>query len=182
MKIYYDTEFLEDGHTIDLVSIGMFREDGKEYYAINAGMPWTRVMEHKWLAKNVVPHLPTTVNNNGRVLDLADPKVKPIGQIAEEVKLFIQETGPDAELWAWYAAFDHVVLSWLWGPMAQMPPGIPAHTRDIKQEYAKYGNPRAPLQHGLEHHALADAKHNKVRHDFIMTIEHERLTRLSRNV
>ena len=28
MKFFYDTEFIEDGHTIDLVSIGIVREDG----------------------------------------------------------------------------------------------------------------------------------------------------------
>ena len=34
MRIFYDTEFLEDGKTIDLISIGMVAEDGREYYAV----------------------------------------------------------------------------------------------------------------------------------------------------
>ena len=33
MKIFFDTEFIEDGKTIDLISIGMVREDGETYYA-----------------------------------------------------------------------------------------------------------------------------------------------------
>ena len=33
MKYFYDTEFLEDGHTFDLISIGIVAEDGREYYA-----------------------------------------------------------------------------------------------------------------------------------------------------
>jgi hypothetical protein len=33
--IYYDEEFLEDGRTIELISIGLVREDGAEYYAVS---------------------------------------------------------------------------------------------------------------------------------------------------
>jgi 3' exoribonuclease, RNase T-like len=38
VKIFYDTEFIEDGRTIDLISIGMVAEDGREYYAVNRDM------------------------------------------------------------------------------------------------------------------------------------------------
>lgn len=34
MRIYYDCEFLEDGNTIDLISMGMVAEDGRELYAV----------------------------------------------------------------------------------------------------------------------------------------------------
>lgn len=34
MNIYYDTEFIENGTTIELLSIGMVRENGQEYYGI----------------------------------------------------------------------------------------------------------------------------------------------------
>ena len=33
MRIWFDTEFIEDGRTVDLLSIGMVREDGATYYA-----------------------------------------------------------------------------------------------------------------------------------------------------
>ena len=33
MKIFFDTEFIEDGKTIDLLSIGAVRDDGETYYA-----------------------------------------------------------------------------------------------------------------------------------------------------
>lgn len=58
MNIYYDTEFLEDGATISLISIGMVAEDGREYYAINHDAPWERISKHTWLMSNVVPGLP----------------------------------------------------------------------------------------------------------------------------
>lgn len=36
MTIYaYDTEFLDDVRTIDLISISIVYEDGREYYAVH---------------------------------------------------------------------------------------------------------------------------------------------------
>ena len=32
MKIWFDTEFIEDGKTIDLISIGMVRQDSATLY------------------------------------------------------------------------------------------------------------------------------------------------------
>ena len=47
-RYFYDCEFVEDGRTIDLVSIGMVCDDGREYYAISSEFdasragPWVR--------------------------------------------------------------------------------------------------------------------------------------------
>lgn len=35
MKYFLDTEFIEDGVTIDLISIGIVSDDGREFYACN---------------------------------------------------------------------------------------------------------------------------------------------------
>ena len=35
MRFFYDCEFIEDGTTIDLVSIGVVGEDGREFYAVS---------------------------------------------------------------------------------------------------------------------------------------------------
>ncbi|HEU4360304.1 MAG TPA: hypothetical protein VFR27_02205, partial [Mycobacterium sp.] len=48
MRYFYDTEFIDDGYTIELISIGVVAEDGREYYAVStefdAGRagPWVR--------------------------------------------------------------------------------------------------------------------------------------------
>ena len=34
-RYFYDTEFIEDGTTIDLVSIGIVDEAGREFYAVS---------------------------------------------------------------------------------------------------------------------------------------------------
>ena len=35
MRYFYDTEFIENGRTIELISIGVVAEDGREFYAIS---------------------------------------------------------------------------------------------------------------------------------------------------
>ncbi|HEY8112220.1 MAG TPA: hypothetical protein VII16_05065 [Actinomycetes bacterium] len=119
MRIFYDCEFLEDGKTIDLISIGLIAEAGDEYYAVNSEMPIERIESHGWLMKNVVPHIPGQLqersfddnrNLNGRfTLDPTDAIVKPHWVIANEVRDFILGQ-PDPQLWAWYGAYDHVAL------------------------------------------------------------------------
>ena len=34
-RFFIDTEFVEDGKTIDLISIGIVCEDGREFYAVS---------------------------------------------------------------------------------------------------------------------------------------------------
>lgn len=56
----YDLEFVDDGETIDLVSIGMVSGDGRRMYAINREMDQTKILHHDWMRNNVWPHLPRT--------------------------------------------------------------------------------------------------------------------------
>lgn len=179
MRLFYDCEFLEDGSTIDLISIGIVTDDGREYYAVNAEADWSRIKKHDWLMRNVVPSLPVV----GRAaldayvasspnsyphpsidsvdIDRSATCVKPRRVIANEVRDFIQ-ADPDPELWAWYGAYDHVALAQLFGRMIDLPDGIPMFTSDLKQECQRLGNPRVPEQAEGVHNALADARHNQV--------------------
>jgi hypothetical protein len=177
--LFYDLEFLEDGSTIELISIGMVCDDGREYYAVNAALAarWgngrrlrRRVQKHKWLMENVVPHLPKPHgdwNNHmpqSWLFNYHDPAVKPREKIADEVMDFIRAAGPDVQLWANYGAYDHVCLAQLWGRMIDLPEGVPMFTCDIQQERARLGLRwgELPKQEGGEHNALADARHNQL--------------------
>jgi hypothetical protein len=173
VRVYYDTEFLEDGRTIELISIGMVAEDGREYYAVNQEMPWRRILRHDWLAANVVPSLPIVRHDGIRpfrkpFLDRAHPHLKRRARIADEVRDFLQAT-PDVELWASYGAYDHVVLCQLWGRMVDLPDGVPMFTHDLHQEVDRLGNPPMPEQAEGLHNALADARHVKVMAESIKT-------------
>lgn len=181
--IDYDLEFLEDGRTIELISIGMVADDGREYYAVNADIAarWgrgrrlrRRIQKHQWLMENVIPHLPQPHGDwrihmpQSWLFNYHDRAVKRPAQIAEEVKAFIVGTDPDelpyVELWANYGAYDHVRLAQLWGRMIDLPEGLPMFTHDIQQERSRLGLSwdALPKQEGGEHNALADVRHNRV--------------------
>lgn len=168
--LFYDLEFLEDGRTIELISIGMVCDDGREYYAVNRDMPVRRIKKHKWLMENVVPSLPKGHGDRRNhvpkswLFDYADPVVKRRERIADEVMDFIRAAGSDVELWANYGAYDHVCLAQLWGRMIDLPDGVPMFTTDIQQERARLGLAwnDLPKQADGEHNALADARHNQV--------------------
>lgn len=176
-RVFYDTEFREDGHTIDLLSIGLVRETGEYYYAVVSDADWEAVRKDRWLLENVWPGMPVsglktkhvTVGSKieeridyAGVLDTSSSLVKPKWVIANEVRDFLTET-PGLELWAWYAAYDHVALAQLWGRMIGLPKGIPMWTNDLRQEAERLGNPKLPEQEEGVHNALADARHNLVR-------------------
>jgi len=167
--VFYDLEFLEDGRTIELISIGMVCDDGREYDAVNRDMPVRRIRKHPWLMQNVVPSLPKG-HGDQRIhmpkrwlFHYADHRVKHRKTIASEVAEFIRAAGPDVELWANYGAYDHVALAQLWGPMIALPAGVPMFTNDIQQEARRLGIAwdALPKQEGAEHNALADARHNQ---------------------
>lgn len=174
MRIFYDTEFLEWGpaHPIDLISIGMVREDGAEYYAISGEFDIEAVLEHDWLRANVWPYLPQIESANGGLfyrrdeakaapvwLDEDHPDVKPRAQLAAEVAAFVLAE-PNPQLWAYYGAYDHVALCQLFGRMVDLPDGFPMWTADLKQRMRDLGVGRdeLPEQDAREHHALSDAR------------------------
>lgn len=185
-RYFYDTEFIEDGRTIELISIGIVAEDGPSYYAVNSDMPWERIVDNDWLLKNVVSSLPLS-NSPKKLKEAIDGKdfarryltldrtscdVKPKWVIANEVRRWLFLGTKPIELWADYAAYDHVALAQLWGAMNDIPAGIPMFTNDIQQEIAKLTpgeNNKPPEQTGTAHNALDDARHVKAQWEWLAT-------------
>lgn len=157
MKIYYDTEFNADGRTIDLLSIGMVREDGATYYAVSADADYERAAADPWLRQNVLSWLPM---RTATTIDRTHDEVKSRTRIRDDVAKFVTAV-PDPELWAWYGAYDFVALVQLFVRMIDLPPGFPEWTNDLRQEARRLGDPKLPEQEGMKHHALADAMQDR---------------------
>jgi len=140
MRIWFDTEFIENGKTIELLSIGMVREDGKTYYA--EVEETDRSLACDWVKHNVITHLhgPTKTRR----------------EIAEDIVKFC---GSSPELWAYYCSYDWVAICQLFGRMIDLPKGWPMWCRDIM--FLTDGRPGKPGQTGAEHDALADAQYAK---------------------
>lgn len=151
MRFFFDTEFIEDGLTIDLVSIGVVDETGREFYAVSTEFDAGRA--GPWVRKNVLSKLPPP----------ADPSWRSRAVIRDQLLAFLLEPGQEIELWAWYAAYDHVALAQLWGGMPALPRPIPRFTRELRQRWEDVGRPQLPALPNDAHDALADARHNLAR-------------------
>jgi hypothetical protein len=187
-RYFYDLEFIQDGRTIDLISIGISADDGREYYAVveEAGDEerklYKRIVRERWLMENVISQLPLQLDsrtgkpritlptnvfpqNPGFSLDVDHPAVLPRRVIAKQVKAFLYANPGEIELWAWYGAYDHVCLMQLWGSMIDKPERLPMWTHDINQLAEHVGidgeTITLPEQAAGLHNALADAHHVK---------------------
>lgn len=141
MKYWLDTEFIARPFAMDLVSIGIVAEDGREFYAQSAEVDWSKAS--RWALEHVRPQL--------------DDRSQPLEDIAYGVQRFV---GADEhpEFWGFYCAFDWVALCGLFGSLTELPFGFPQYCLDIKQWAVALGNPPLPDPPGQAHHALIDAR------------------------
>jgi 3'-5' exoribonuclease-like protein len=151
VRFFYDCEFIEDGTTIDLVSIGVVDENGREFYAVSTQFDPTRAID--WVRRNVLDKLPAP----------ADPAWRAPERIRTDLLAFLTMPGEPIELWAWMSAYDHVALAQLWGDMRALPRVIPRFTHELRQRWEDAGSPLLPSIGGNQHDALADARHNLAR-------------------
>jgi hypothetical protein len=75
----FDTEFIEDGRTIDLISIGIVCEDGREYYAVNSDAPWDRVERGSMI--NLPKGIPMWTHDIQQAMERAPEGFKPPEQV-----------------------------------------------------------------------------------------------------
>lgn len=144
MKYFYDTEFIDRGypHDIILVSIGMVAEDGRQFYIENSEADLD--LGDDFFQKEVRPHL------KGSAV--------PYAEIAPALTDFVGRDYP--EFWAWFAAWDWVLVTRTFGTLLSVPRRWPHYTMDLKQFSVELGSPRIPPDkwEGLvQHNALDDS-------------------------
>jgi hypothetical protein len=169
VRYYLDSEFYEDGRTIDLISIALVAEDGREFYACSLDAELHRC--DAWMRTNVLPHLPPYSDKAWMTRD----------QIRDGIARFIftktQSEGEPwivdykAEFWGYYADYDWVVFCQLWKRMVDLPRHFPKHCMDLKQYAVDRGNPKLPPKPVDAHNALADARWNRDVHKFLTGLD-----------
>jgi hypothetical protein len=150
LRYFFDTEFIEDGRTIELLSIGVVCEDGREFYAESTDADWS--LANEWVKANVLGWLNPVEEGHPRSV------------IADRLVAFVAAGDRPPEFWAYYADYDWVALCQLFGRMLDLPDGWPMFCMDIKQEAVRLGDPPLPEQSSTEHHALDDARWNAEAH------------------
>lgn len=159
-NIFFDTEFIETGQSILLLSIGMVSSDGREYYAetklagemIATPEAYTHL---PWLLENVVPYLS------------GGDYIKENNQIAKDIFDFAMQGGQRPTFWSYYADYDWVVFCQLYGSMVKLPMPFPQFCMDL-QQVRRMGNFKwLPEQKSAKHNALNDAKWHKEMYDYM---------------
>jgi hypothetical protein len=146
---FLDTEFDEDGKTIELISIGLCSDEGHSYYAVSR--EFDPLHCNDWVKQNVLNQLPPA----------GDPLWKTRAQIRDDIVALVKGGGGTPVFYAYYADYDWVALCQLFGLMIDLPPDFPKYCRDLKQMLDDYDNLRKtdlPEFEGQEHHALDDAR------------------------
>jgi hypothetical protein len=205
MKYFLDTEFIESFHKplfgkrrhfIDLISIGVVAEDGREYYAISNEYSYNDA--DNWVRENVItPIYVETVHGDNRnkynAANFNRTYGRPNDLIAKELleffrcwrdQHFFRVSGDIPEIYGYYADYDWVLLCSLFGRMIDLPKGFPMYCKDLRQteeDKRKFvsethrkeviikqmkEHPDYPKQIN-EHNALADAKWNYELYKFL---------------
>lgn len=183
MKYTYDFEFIEDGKTIEPISMGMVNMDNdRELYLVFNDFDTRKVAKSGWLMENVMPSIQhetlVVADFEGkplvRDLLITDPNSVDRHEGAQRLLEFIQldtlTGGGDIEFWNWYGAYDHVALCQLFGRMIDLPKGFPMYSNDIKQLHKQAKWCPMPKQPSGKHNALDDARFNVVRFNYLNNV------------
>jgi hypothetical protein len=154
MRYWIDTEFIGQPHTIDLISLGMVAEDGREFYAESREVDWSAAS--RWTLEHVRPQL------EGGGMSRED--------IGYAVQAFTEHDAAPV-FWGYFPAYDWVAFSWLFGGMSELPFHFPQLCLDVKQWALQLGDPELPPQTGQRHHALADARWTRLAWTFLQGLD-----------
>ena len=152
MKYFLDQEFIEGFHKplfgkkrhfIDLISIGIVCEDGREYYAISNEFRTKDADD--WVKSNVITKLESKSTFRAGLLTPTMRLSGPIWKSNEQIKydlltffgcyqdhLFWRAI-PGAEIYGYYSDYDWVLFCSLFGRMIDLPKGFPMYCIDLKQ-------------------------------------------------
>jgi 3' exoribonuclease, RNase T-like len=104
VKYWIDTEFIAHPYSIDLISIGLVAEDGREFYAESSEVDWSKA--NRWTLENVRPQL--------------DGKGTSRIEIGYGIREFTH--GDQSPVfWGYFPAYDWVAFVWLFGSLDELP-------------------------------------------------------------
>jgi hypothetical protein len=184
MKYFLDTEFIENGNSIDLISIALVCEDGRSIYRQKKDCKFALASD--WVWRNVFPGLQhfdmrgrrncneaskSSMGDKESWCYASDCPWRSSWEIRDEILAFCNQTKyGKPEFWGYYADYDWVAFCQLFGSMSELPKGFPMYCRDIKQWCDELGNPQLPVNGKDEHNALSDALWNKQAWEFLQQI------------
>lgn len=147
MKYFIDCEFIDKPFNLQLISIGIVCEDGREYYAVSSEYNYYDADE--WVKENVIKpiyadYMKTATkediswyaditffqrpDNNASKMSYAC--AKNFYQIQREILDFIGDDIP--EFYGYYSSYDWVLFCGIFGRMLDLPKNWPMFINDLK--------------------------------------------------
>lgn len=194
-RFFLDTEFIEGFHKplfgkkrhfIDLVSIGIVRDDGKELYMVSSDYNFFKASP--WVVDNVIaPIYRQEIHGDARNHYTIDNFHKYYGAPNESIKKAILKffgcwrdqhfwrAPEDIQVYGYYSDYDWVLFCSLFGKMIDLPKGFPMYCRDLKQSFDE-AQLRTPLDlkshcdYPIQkkcHDALSDARWDHELYNFL---------------
>lgn len=164
MRYFFDTEFNETVDPIELISVGVVAEDGRELYAINdrfaleSSPGWDDCKP--WVNKNVKTVMDSHTKN--------EKLQTVIGNKTDIKNALCDFTRWDTNVsfWAYYGHYDWVLICRLFGFFDDLPVNWPHASMDINQ-YRYHTGISLPPRFIPAHNALVDARWTKYAFDQI---------------
>lgn len=149
MKYFLDCEFIEDGKTIDLISIGLVSADGREFYAVNRECNFQNASD--WVWRNVL--YPIGIYEPLQYISLSDPSISPLTkatilaaknrrQIKTSLLEFLafqdiskppEEIYKQCNFWGEWCSYDWVCFCQIFGTMMDLPQVHLVYYRDPQE-------------------------------------------------
>lgn len=179
MRYYFDTEFNENVRPIDLISIGVVNNEGKELYIINEQFAFFDAYKissdkesfqylnscNDWVKTNVLPILFSTAPNGDENLSMTGNM-----QGIKNALVDFVANDPYPEFWAYYGHYDWYLITRMFGSFDKMPKNWPQACYDLHQFAKHHGMSRKlPKKLEPEHNALVDARWTKQAFDFVQS-------------
>lgn len=197
MNYFIDFEFIEGFHKpflgkkrhyIDMISVGIVCEDGREYYAVSNEYNFKDADE--WVRHNVINTLfrqaPCYIKNMSSPVNIHKFIGKPNKEIAKDIiqfvcpyddvkqynefdfddgmKRYLLDNPP--KFYGYYADYDWVLFCSLFGRMIDLPKGFPMFCRDLKQDIDEFSNKiykekgHVPVIQNIEGYPINVNEHN----------------------
>ena len=148
MNFFLDTEFIDGPDKLELISIALVAESGREYYAVSNEFDESKASE--WVKQNVLTKLPHKREWKSRLT------------ISKELRSFIDSNrcGEYAEFYAYFASCDWILFYKLFGySLLDLPDGYFQYCHDLMSLMHLNNIQRLPPPKG-NHDALVDARWN----------------------
>lgn len=153
MRYFLDTEFNEEVNPVEMISIGVVAEDGREFYAIDQRYhDWSSRWEttNSWVQHNVRPIM---------LLEGMQPVFGNKEIIRDALQAFVGlDQAP--EFWAYFGDYDWFLVCRLFDKFEKMPKNWYPICYDLKQ-FSKHVGVKTPPKFTPEHNALVDARWTK---------------------